>query len=85
VQPRPIPPAVKRHRFLMAVANHSFAIALAIIFLTPFFFVIVTALMTQQQALSFSVIPHPLTFDNFTTVLKSENFLLYTGDRKSVV
>ena len=64
----------------MSVANHSIAIAVAIIFLTPFFFVIITALMTQRQALSFSVIPHPLTFSNFTTVLKSENFFLYTGN-----
>jgi multiple sugar transport system permease protein len=64
----------------MSVANHSIAIAFAIIFLTPFFFVIITALMTQRQALSFSLIPHPLTFSNFTTVLRSEHFLLYTGN-----
>ena len=80
IKPRPLPPAVKRHRFLMSVANHSIAIAVAIIFVTPFFFVIITALMTQRQALNFSLIPHPLTFSNFTTVLKSENFFLYTGN-----
>jgi multiple sugar transport system permease protein len=64
----------------MSVASHSIAIAVALMFLTPFFFVIITSLMTKQQALTFSLIPHPFKFSNFTTVFHSEHFLLYTGN-----
>jgi len=62
----------------MAVSNHTLAITVAIMFLTPFFFVVVTALMTQRQTLTFSLIPHPLTWRNFVTVLTSKNFLVFT-------
>jgi multiple sugar transport system permease protein len=64
----------------MSVASHSLAIAVALMFLTPFFFVIITALMTQRQALTFSLIPHPFALSNFTTVFRSAHFLLYTGN-----
>jgi multiple sugar transport system permease protein len=51
------------------VANHSLAIALSIIFLAPFFFVVLTALMTRQQALSTRIWPRPFVWlDNFKAV-----------------
>ena len=47
------PPAeVRRRRFLVAVADHSLLIAAAIIFLAPFMFIVLTAFMTDAQALS---------------------------------
>jgi multiple sugar transport system permease protein len=64
----------------MSVANHSLAIFVAVVFLTPFFFVVITALMTQRQAVTFSLIPHPFAWQNFKTVFESSNFLLYTGN-----
>jgi len=65
---RTLPPAVRRRRFLLTVANHSVAIGLAVIFLMPFVFVLLTALMSRQQALSTRYWPHPFVWSNFTHV-----------------
>jgi multiple sugar transport system permease protein len=63
------PPAhVRRKRFLIAVANHSILIAVAIAFLAPFAFITLTALMTNHQALSSSIWPHPFRLQNFADV-----------------
>ncbi len=63
------PPAhVRRRRFLLAVANHSLLIAAAIAFLLPFVFITATALMSNEQALSSSIIPHPIRWANFYDV-----------------
>ena len=75
---RPVPPAIRRRRMLMAVANHSVAIALSIAFLTPFLFIVVTALMTNQQALTSSLWPHPFRWSNFGQVFTSFPFVRYT-------
>ena len=56
---RVAPPSVRRRQFLMSVAKHSTAIFFCIVFLTPFVFVLLTALMTQQQALSSRLWPSP--------------------------
>src|SRR6266568_4228518 len=65
---RPLPPGVRRHRFLVSVWNHSMAIVLAIIFVAPFVFVILTSLMTRDQALSTRLWPHPFEWGNFSKV-----------------
>jgi multiple sugar transport system permease protein len=65
---RPLPPPVRRKRFLLSVANHSIAIALGIVFLAPLVFIALTALMTRQQALSSSLIPKPVNWANFRDV-----------------
>jgi len=52
----------------MAAANHSVAIALALLFLMPFAFVFLTALMSRQQALSTRYWPHPFVWSNFLHV-----------------
>ena len=44
------------------------AIALSIIFLAPFVFVLLTALMTREQALSTHLWPHPFRWRNFRDV-----------------
>jgi multiple sugar transport system permease protein len=63
------PPAgVRRRRFLVAVANHSLLIAAAIIFLAPFLFIVLTAFMTNAQALSPDLWPHPFRWHNFIDV-----------------
>jgi len=67
VRRRP-PPRVRRRRFLLAVANHSVLIALAIAFLAPFVFIALTALMTNDQALSSRLWPHPFAWHNFIDV-----------------
>ncbi len=62
------PWSVRRRRFLIAVAEHSLLIAAAIAFLTPFAFITLTALMTDNQALSSNLWPHPFAWHNFVTV-----------------
>jgi multiple sugar transport system permease protein len=65
---RRAPAAVRRKRFLLAVANHSVLIAAAIAFLAPFVFITLTALMTNEQALSSHLWPHPFAWHNFVDV-----------------
>ena len=67
VRRRP-PPAVRRKRFLLAVANNSLLIAAAIAFLAPFVFIVLTSLMTTNQALSANLWPHPFRLQNFVDV-----------------
>jgi multiple sugar transport system permease protein len=72
------PPPVRRRNFLLTVAKHSLAIAIAVIFLTPFVFVVLTALMTPQQALTSHLWPHPFVWSNFKKVFELEPFWRYT-------
>jgi multiple sugar transport system permease protein len=67
VRRRP-PAAVRRKRFLVAVAQHSVLIAAAIAFLAPFVFIVLTSLMTTDQALSANLWPHPFRLQNFADV-----------------
>ncbi|HLX19793.1 MAG TPA: carbohydrate ABC transporter permease [Gaiellaceae bacterium] len=67
VRRRP-PASVRRRRFLVAVANNSVLIAAAIAFLAPFVFILLTALMTNDQALSSKLWPHPFAWHNFVDV-----------------
>ena len=62
------PLAVRRRRFLVAVANHSLLIAVAVIFLAPFAFIALTALMSTNQALSSHLWPQPFRWSNFVDV-----------------
>jgi multiple sugar transport system permease protein len=53
---------------LIAAGNHSVAITLAVLFVMPFVFVLLTALMSRQQALSTRYWPHPFVWSNFVHV-----------------
>jgi multiple sugar transport system permease protein len=70
VRRRP-PAAVRRKRFLLAVANHAFLIAAAIAFLTPILFMLLTSLMTTDQALSSQLWPHPFRWSNFIDIFRT--------------
>jgi multiple sugar transport system permease protein len=67
VRRRP-PASVRRKRLLFAVANHSVLIAAALAFLAPFIFITLTALMTNNQALSSRLWPSPFAWHNFIDV-----------------
>jgi multiple sugar transport system permease protein len=81
------PPAnVRRRRFLVTVADHSFLIAAALVFLAPFVFIVLTAFMTNDQALSPDLWPRPFRFQNFADVFSEAplwryalNSLIYGG------
>jgi multiple sugar transport system permease protein len=62
------PAAVRRKRFLIAVADHALLIAAAIMFLAPFVFIVLTSLMTNNQALSPRLWPEPFRWSNYTDV-----------------
>jgi len=77
VRRRP-PAAVRRKRFLIAVANHSILIALALAFLAPFVFILLTSLMTTNQALSSHLWPHPFRLQNFADVFSKAPLARWT-------
>jgi multiple sugar transport system permease protein len=72
------PAAVRRKRFLLAVADHSILIVLAVAFLLPFVFITLTALMTSQQALSSDLWPDPFQWSNFVDVFHRAPFWRWT-------
>jgi multiple sugar transport system permease protein len=75
---RKIPSDVRRRRRLISVANHSVAIFFTVVFLMPFVFVLLTALMTQSQTLSRHLWPSPFQWSNFSQVFKLQPFARYT-------
>jgi multiple sugar transport system permease protein len=75
---RRLPPGVRRHRLLVAIADHSLLIATAVIFLLPVVFIVLTSLMTNEQALSPRLWPEPFQWDNYTKVFDSAPLLRWT-------
>jgi multiple sugar transport system permease protein len=79
-QRRRPPPAVRRRRLLVWVGQHSILIVLAIMFIAPFVFMVLTALMTNDQALSPRLWPQPVQWDNFTSVFQKAPLWRYTAN-----
>jgi multiple sugar transport system permease protein len=79
VERRRLPRAVRRRKLLVAVAEHSVLIALAIIFIAPLAFILLTALMTNEQALSPNLWPNPLSW-NFAEVFDRAPLLRYAAN-----
>jgi multiple sugar transport system permease protein len=84
--PRKPPAHVRRRRLLVAVADHSLLIVAALVFLAPFVFIVLTAFMTNEQALSPDLWPNPFRFQNFADVFNEAplwryalNSLIYGG------
>jgi multiple sugar transport system permease protein len=76
----------RRHAFLVSVADHSLLIAFGIIFTAPFVFISLTALMTDQQALTSRLWPSPFRLSNFADVFRmiplvryAANTMMYAG------
>lgn len=72
---RRLPPKARRRRLLIAIADHSLLIATAIIFLLPVVFILLTSLMTNEQALSPRLWPDPFQWGNYTKVFDSAPLL----------
>ena len=64
------PLAVRRKRLLVAVADHSLLIVVAVMFLAPFIFIVLTSLMTNEQALSSHLWPSPFRWQNYVDVFR---------------
>ena len=74
------PRAVRRKRLLVRVADHSVLIVMGIAFLAPFIFITLTALMTNDQALSAHIWPHPFRWSNFVDVFTKAPFMTWIGN-----
>jgi multiple sugar transport system permease protein len=75
---RQVPAPVRRRRFLVGVAEHSVLIAASIAFLAPFVFMVLTSLMTTDQALSPKLWPEPFRWSNYVDVFDQAPMLRYT-------
>jgi multiple sugar transport system permease protein len=69
---------VRRRRVLVTIADHSLLIVLAVVFLSPFAFMALTALMTNDQALSSHLWPEPFRWRNVTDVFAKAPMWRYT-------
>ena len=75
---RKLPRAVRRQRFLIAVAEHSLLIATAIAFVAPVVFIVLTSLMTTEQALSPDLWPRSFEWGNYADVFHRSPLLRWT-------
>jgi multiple sugar transport system permease protein len=80
------PWVVRRRSLLFSVANHSFVIAAALMFLLPFVFIALTSLMTGDQSLSPKLWPSPFRWSNYIDVFHQAplmrwiaNTMIYCG------
>lgn len=69
--------AARRRAALEWVAVHSLAVAAALFFLLPFLFVFLTAVMSDDQALTRDLWPHTWEWGNFATVWNTPGFLTW--------
>ena len=79
-----MPPALRRRRVLMAVANHTMLITVAVIFLTPLIFVTLTAFMTTDQVFSRALWPDPFRPANFVDVFRTIPVVRYATNTLTV-
>ena len=70
--------AARRQRLLQGIARHAVLIGVGFVFVSPFVFVIFTALMTRDQALTRAVWPSPFRFHNFYDVISQQPLLRWT-------
>jgi multiple sugar transport system permease protein len=72
------PRAVRRRQRLTWVAEHSLLLVLAIMFIAPFVFMVLTALMSSDQALSSKLWPQPFEWSNVGDVFAKAPMWRYT-------
>ncbi|MET7329604.1 carbohydrate ABC transporter permease [Nonomuraea sp. NPDC005650] len=70
----------RRRRILVWIATHALAIALALMFLAPVVFIGLTALMSDQQALTSDLWPHSWNWDNFAVVFEKSMLLRWLAN-----
>ncbi|MFC4116071.1 carbohydrate ABC transporter permease [Nonomuraea zeae] len=70
----------RRRRALLWIATHALAVALALMFLAPVVFIALTALMTDEQALTGDLWPRTWNWDNFAVVFEKSMLLRWAGN-----
>ncbi len=73
----PAPRAVRRRALLEWLGVHALGVAAALFFVLPFVFVVLTSLMTDQQALTRDLVPHTWQWSNYRTVFHTPGFLTW--------
>jgi multiple sugar transport system permease protein len=68
------PPGGRRQVTLQWVAVHVFAVTAGLLFVLPFVFVVLTALMSDQQSLTRELWPHPFEWHNLVDVWNTPGF-----------
>ncbi len=68
------PVAPRRQATLQWVAVHIFAVTLGLLFVLPFVFVVLTALMSDQQSLTRDLWPNPFEWHNLVEVWHTPGF-----------
>jgi multiple sugar transport system permease protein len=74
---RPVTPATRRRRLLGTIADHTILVFLAVLFLFPVLFMVLTALMTDSQANTNTLVPDPVQWGNFVRVFEVSDLLTY--------
>jgi multiple sugar transport system permease protein len=82
--PRTSPREVRRRRTLTTIGNHAVLIAFAAMFAAPMVFIVLTALMTDQQALSRELWPRPFAWSNFVEVWRQAPMVRYAWNTMQV-
>jgi multiple sugar transport system permease protein len=70
--------SVRWQRLIGTVGRHALLIAAAVVFLMPFVFILLTSLMTNEQALSDKLWPDPFVWSNYADVFHQSPILRWT-------
>lgn len=76
----PVTPAervARRKALLNWIAVHALGVAAALFFVLPFVFLFLTSLMSDQQALTRELWPHPFEWSNYRRVFDTPGFLTW--------
>ncbi|MGW2085953.1 carbohydrate ABC transporter permease [Streptomyces sp. NPDC001880] len=67
----------RRKALLNWIAVHALGVAAALFFVLPFVFLVLTSLMSGQQALTRDLWPHPFEWGNYQRVFETDGFLIW--------
>ncbi|MFL5790900.1 MAG: carbohydrate ABC transporter permease [Actinomycetota bacterium] len=81
---RDVPAPVRRHRLFETIRSHAVLIFVSALFFVPLIFVILTSLMTDQQANTKQLWPSPFVPGNYADVFSTVPFLRYTFNTMTV-
>ena len=77
LQRRPATPGIRRRRFLYGVGNHAVLVLLVALFVFPFVFILLTSLMTDEQANTNQLWPSPFMWSNYLEVFRVSDLEVY--------
>jgi multiple sugar transport system permease protein len=77
IERRPAPAATRRRRLLNSVAAHTVLVAVSAVFFLPMLFIVLTSLMTDQQANTQSLWPQPFQLGNYGQVFSVVPFVRF--------